>query len=111
MPVSAPRWLTAPARWSVAGQTFALQVLVLLLVVGVGTAAPYAQANRAAPQEAPARATAVAETVSAPPLVVQSVQDRDAGHALQTFAEKVRRETRTDFVVVMSPAGIRYSHP
>ncbi|WP_270889346.1 sensor histidine kinase [Pedococcus sp. 5OH_020] len=111
MPVSAPRWLTAPARWSVAGQTFALQVLVLLLVVGVGTAAAYAQAQRAGTQEATARATAVAETVAATPLVVQSVQDRDAGHALQTFAEKVRRETRTDFVVVMSPAGIRYSHP
>ena len=64
MPVSAPRWLTAPARWSVAAQTFALQVLVALLVVGVGTVAAYAQAQRAGTQEATARATAVAETVA-----------------------------------------------
>ena len=30
---------------------------------------------------------------------------------LQPFAEQVRRDTGTDFVVVMTPDGIRYSHP
>ncbi|WP_344131465.1 sensor histidine kinase [Pedococcus bigeumensis] len=111
MPVSAPRWLTAPARWSVAAQTFALQVLVALLVVGVGTAAAYAQAQRAGTQEATARATAVAETVASTPSVVAGVRSGAPGPALQEFAEDVRRETRTDFVVVMSPTGIRYTHP
>lgn len=111
MPVSAPRWLTAPARWSVAAQTFALQVLVALLVVGVGTLAAYAQAQRAGTQEATARATAVAETVASTPSVVAGVRTGAPGPELQAFAEDVRRETRTDFVVVMSPDGIRYTHP
>ena len=111
MPVSAPRWLTAPARWSVATQTFALQVLVALLVVGVGTLAAYAQAQRAGTQEATARATAVAETVASTPSVVAGVRTGAPGAGLQAFAEDVRRETRTDFVVVMSPDGIRYTHP
>ena len=111
MPVSAPRWLTAPARWSVAAQTFALQVLVALLVVGVGTAAAYAQAQRAGTQEATARATAVAETVASTPSVVAGVRSGAPGPTLQEFAEDVRRETRTDFVVVMSPTGTRYTHP
>ena len=30
---------------------------------------------------------------------------------LQPLAERVRRDTGTDFVVVMTPDGIRYSHP
>ncbi|KRF25443.1 histidine kinase [Phycicoccus sp. Soil803] len=111
MPVSASRWLTAPGRWSVAAQTFALQVLVALLVVGVGTAAAYAQAQRAGTQEATARATAVAETVASTPSVVAGVRSGAPGPALQEFAEDVRRETRTDFVVVMSPTGTRYTHP
>jgi two-component system, CitB family, sensor kinase len=111
MPLTAPRWVTAPARWSVAAQTFALMVLVALLVVGVGAAAAYLQAERAGTQEATARATAVAETVASTPEVVKGVSGPDPSRTLQPFAEQVRRETGTDFVVIMSPAGIRYSHP
>ena len=111
MALSRGRWVTSPARWSVAGQTFALQVLVALLVVGIGTGAAYAQAQRAGTQEATARALAVARTVASSPDVVAAVQDGDRAGVLQPFAEDVRRRTETDFVVVMSPAGIRYSHP
>jgi sensor histidine kinase regulating citrate/malate metabolism len=111
MPVSAPRWVGAPARWSVAAQTFALQVLVALLVVLVGTVAAYAQTQRAGRQEATARATAVAETLASTPLVVSGVQGGAARTELQPFAQQVLHQTHTDFVVVMSPQGIRYTHP
>ena len=111
MAVTGGRWARSPARWSVAGQTFALQVLVALIVVGIGTGAAYAQAQRAGTREATARALAVARTVASSPDVVAAVQDGDRGGVLQPFAEDVRRRTETDFVVVMSPAGIRYSHP
>ena len=111
MPVNAPRWVSAPARWSVAAQTFALQVLVALLVVLVGTAAAYAQTQRAGRQEATSRATAVAETVASTPLVVAGVQGGAARSGLQSFAQQVLRQTHTDFVVIMSPQGIRYTHP
>ena len=94
-----------------AAQTFALQVLVALLVVGVGTVAAYAQAQRAETREATARATAVAETVASTPTVVAAVQDSDRTRVLPGFADEVQRETDTDFVVIMSPTGIRYSHP
>jgi sensor histidine kinase regulating citrate/malate metabolism len=105
------RWASAPVRWSVAGQTFALQVLVALLVVGIGTAAAYLQTQHAVTQEATARATAVAETVASTPLVVAGVKARDRDGTLQPYAEEVRRQTGTDFVVIMSPLGIRYTHP
>lgn len=111
MALSRGRWASSPARWSVAGQTFALQVLVALLVVGIGTGAAYAQARRAGTQEATARALAVARTVASSPEVVSAVQAGDRDGVVQPFAEDVRRRTETDFVVVMSTAGIRYSHP
>src|SRR5689334_25097870 len=111
MALSRRRWASSPARWSVAGQTFALQVLVALLVVGIGTGAAFAQARRAGTQEATARALAVARTVASSPDVVAAVEDHDRAGVLQPFAEDVRRRTETDFVVIMSPNGIRYSHP
>lgn len=109
--MTAPRWVTAPARWSVAAQTFALQVLVLVLVVLVGTSAGYVQAQRAGTQEATAQATAVAQTVATTPAVVLALTAGDPTRSLETFAEKVRVQTRTDFVVVMTPTGTRLTHP
>ncbi len=111
MALSRGRWASSPTRWSVAAQTFALQVLVALLVVGIGTGAAYTQARRAGTQEATARALAVARTVASSPEVVAAVQDGNRRGVLQPFAEDVRRRTATDFVVIMSPNGIRYSHP
>ena len=111
MALSPGRWAPSPGRWSVAAQTFALQVLVALLVVGIGTGAAYAQAQRAGTQEATARALAVARTVASAPEVVAAVQTADRAGRLQAFAEDVRRHTRTDFVVIMSPTGTRFTHP
>lgn len=100
----------APRRWSVAGQTFVLQVLVGLLVVAVGVGAAYVQAQRAATHEATERALAVAETVATSPTVVTALRSGNP-NGLQELAERARLETRTDFVVVMTTEGIRYTHP
>jgi sensor histidine kinase regulating citrate/malate metabolism len=105
------RALGAPSRWSVAGQTFALQVLVAVLVVGVGLLGAWAAAQRSLTAEATARATAVAEAVAATPDVVEAARSPDPARVLQPWAERVRVETGTDFVVVMSPTGTRWSHP
>lgn len=103
--------LTAPSRWSVAGQTFALQVLVAALVVGAGLLGAYLQAQRSTTAQATARTTAVAEAVAATPDVVDAVQAPNPTATLQPYAERVRLETGTDFVVIMSTDGIRYTHP
>ena len=102
---------TAPSRWSVAGQTFALQVLVAALVVGAGLLGAYLQAQRSTTAQATARTTAVAEAVAATPDVIDAVQAPNPTATLQPYAERVRLETGTDFVVIMSTDGIRYTHP
>src|SRR6478672_6877610 len=111
LPTTVTRVLGAPGRWSVAAQTFALQVLIAVLVVVAGPAGAYGQAHRAGDQEAIARALAVAETMAATPDVVAGVQGPDPSAVLQPYAERVRVESGTDFVVVMSRDGIRYTHP
>ncbi|GGB86636.1 histidine kinase [Knoellia flava TL1] len=94
-----------------ATQTFVLQVGVALLVVTVGLAAAYVQARRAQTQEATSRAMSVARTVASTPAVVDALASATPTAAVQDYAEDVRRGTGTDFVVVMTTAGVRYSHP
>lgn len=101
----------SPSRWSVATQTFVLQVGVALLVVTVGLAAAYVQARRAQTQEATSRAMSVARTVASTPAVVDALSSATPTAAVQDYAEDVRRGTGTDFVVVMTTEGVRYSHP
>lgn len=105
------RRLRPPTRWSVAGQTFALQVLVGVLVVGTGLLGAYLQARRSGTAEATARASAVAEAVAATPEVADALRSPEPARVLQPYAERVRVATGTDFVVVMSTTGTRYSHP
>ena len=100
-----------PSRWSVATQTFALQVGIAVLVVAAGLAGTFVQAQRAGDQEAIARARAVAETVAATPAVISAVQGESPAATLQPYAERVRVESGTDFVVIMSREGIRFTHP
>ncbi|MGZ4749386.1 MAG: ATP-binding protein [Oryzihumus sp.] len=103
--------MTSPRRWSLAGQIFAAQVLVAVLVLAGGLGGAYVQARHAGEQQATSRVLAVAHTVAATPLVVQAVGTADPTTTLQPLAEQVRRSTDTDFVVVMSPAGRRWTHP
>ncbi|HET7399680.1 MAG TPA: sensor histidine kinase [Intrasporangium sp.] len=111
VPRRVARAVGAPGRWSVAAQTFALQAVIAVLVVAAGLAGAFVQAQRAGDEEATARATAVAETVAATPAVVAAVQGPDPTATLQPYAERVRAESGTDFVVIMSRAGVRYTHP
>ena len=100
-----------PRRWSLAAQIFALQVLVAVLVVGAGVGAAYLQARRSSEHQAADRVLAIAHTVAASPEVVAAVGGPDPTRVLQPVAERVRRDTGTDFVVVMSRTGTRYTHP
>jgi two-component system, CitB family, sensor kinase len=86
-------------------------VLVAVLVVGAGVGAAYLQARRSSEHQAAERVLAIAHTVAASPEVVAAVGRPDPTRVLQPVAERVRRDTGTDFVVVMSRSGTRYTHP
>ncbi|KYH44681.1 sensor histidine kinase [Branchiibius sp. NY16-3462-2] len=100
-----------PREWSVAAQVFTVTALFAALVLAAGLAGAYLLASRDAEHEASARALAVARTIAATPAVQQAVVGDDPRATLQPYAEDVRRSSDTDFVVIMSPTGIRYTHP
>lgn len=95
-------------------QLLVLQVVTVLLTVG-GLAALGAYGAREIETDAAGRLTrATATSVAADPEVFGPLRaggDVPAlSRVLQPIAERVRATTGTSFVVVMSPAGVRYSH-
>ncbi|GLX99721.1 sensor histidine kinase [Actinoplanes sp. NBRC 101535] len=98
-------------RWSIAQQLFALQVLVVTLLVASGTAGAVLLARRDARNAAIEEVTAVAETIAHSPAVIEALHTADPTPLLQPYAEETRVATETDFVVVMATDRTRYTHP
>jgi two-component system CitB family sensor kinase len=97
-------------KWSIAGQLFALQVMVVTLLVAAGTVGAALLARADARDAARQQVLAVAETVARSPDVAAAILSPDPSATLQPYAESIRTATETDFVVVMTPDRIRYSH-
>ena len=65
------------------------------------------QASETARSQVLAAARAVADS----PSVRQAIRTSDPSALLQPYAEQVRRDTGVDFVTIMNPQGIRWTHP
>ncbi|MBW3085495.1 Sensor histidine kinase DcuS [Austwickia sp. TVS 96-490-7B] len=100
----------APAQ-SLASRVFVAQLAVMMAVVVVGTIGAAVQARRAVAAKAASTTLAVARTVATDPQVAVALRGPDPARALQSHVEEVRRRNDVSFVVVMSPAGQRYTHP
>ena len=102
------------ADLSVARQILLLQVGVVVALVAAAIALTAYDARRDVRDHATDRAVAVAEAVADSPTVRAAVTARirrDRAAILQPYAEQVRVDTDTDFVVVMGLDRIRYTHP
>ncbi|MCP9206497.1 sensor histidine kinase [Streptomyces sp. NEAU-Y11] len=103
--------MRVPRPRSLAGQLFAMQVvLVAALVAGCAVFA-YVTDGRQAEAAARRQATAAAAAVAASPAVAAAVRSDDPSARLQPYAEKVRRDTGVTFVTIMDTRGIRWTHP
>ncbi|WP_250549847.1 sensor histidine kinase [Pseudonocardia sp. H11422] len=101
----------SPRRWSLATQLFAIQTaIVLLVLIGAGVAA-FLNASTTNSEAAQDEVLGVARAVAAAPTVREALTSTDPSAVLQPLAEQVRRETGTDFVVVMTVNGVRLTHP
>ncbi len=96
---------------TVARQILLLQVLVVLVVVVGAVGLAYVDARRTQEDGARDRALAVAVSVADTPQVRRALAAPDPAPLIQPFAEEVRRDSGTDFVVVMGLDRTRYSHP
>ncbi|WP_308258071.1 sensor histidine kinase [Pseudonocardia lacus] len=103
---------TRPRRGpSLAGRLFALQAAVVVVVLAGFTTATWLQLGQATDDATTREMLSIARTLADAPEVRDAVDDPDPSAVLQPLAERVRLDTATDFVVVMSPTGQRWSHP
>ncbi|MFJ7204154.1 ATP-binding protein [Streptomyces sp. NPDC098789] len=100
-----------PRPRSLAGQLFAMQVVLVALVVAGCAVFAYATARRQAEEAAERQAGAAARAVADSPSVREAVHGPDPSAALQPYAERVRTDTGVDFVTIMAPDGRRWTHP
>ncbi|MFI1199601.1 ATP-binding protein [Streptomyces sp. NPDC020883] len=96
---------------SLAGQLFAMQVVLVAAVVLGCAVFAYVSAGRQAEETARRQATAAATAVADSPAVVAAARTKDPTAALQPYSERLRRDAGVDFVVVMAPDGTRWTHP
>ncbi|PVG82077.1 histidine kinase [Nocardioides gansuensis] len=95
---------------SVARQVLLLQVLVVLLVVGAALGLAAYDARQDARDSAVDTAVSVAQAVADSPAVHAALKSPDPSAELQPYAERVRKDTDVDFVVVMGLDRTRYTH-
>lgn len=97
--------------WGIAGRLFlAYAVFIVVAAVFVGTAAFVDTRDRG--YEATAdRMLAVATAIADSPLVVTAAQSPDPTLALQAYTLEVGEHANADFISVLSPSGIRWTHP
>ncbi|MCO6006244.1 sensor histidine kinase [Actinoallomurus purpureus] len=108
------RWVSRPAgrrHRSLAGRLFVMQIIVVATVVAGGAVLAYLYAAGRTAETARRQVTAVAAGIADAPTVAAAVEGPDPSRVLQPYAEQVRRDTGVAFVTIMSPAGIRYTHP
>ncbi len=102
---------TARRAPTVARQVLVLQLLLVLVVVAVGSVLAVVDARATQRNAARDRALDVAEAVADSPALLTALRTDAPSVPIQPFAERVRRDTGTDFVVVMAMDRTRYSHP
>jgi len=100
-----------PRPRSLAGQLFAMQVVLVAVVVAGYAMFTYLNDREQAETSARQRATAVARTIAVSPSVREAIASPDPSALLQPYAERVRRDTGVTFVTIMDPRGIRWTHP
>ncbi|MFJ7589825.1 SpoIIE family protein phosphatase [Streptomyces sp. NPDC097617] len=105
------RLLARPSRWahSVAGQVFALQAVIVVLLIAAGAVALVLQAQFDSQRDARHRSLAAAEAFSHSPGLASALIAADPTAVLQPLAEAARRDSGVDFIAVMTTDGIRYT--
>ncbi|MFE9608749.1 ATP-binding protein [Streptomyces sp. NPDC006012] len=100
-----------PRPRSLAGQLFAMQAVLIAVVVAGYALFTYLNDRDQAEDAAVRQATAVARSIADAPSVREAMGTADPTALLQPYALQVQRDTGVDFVTIMNPKGIRWTHP
>ena len=96
---------------SLAGRLLILQLTVVAVTVAAGALITVLVARERTETAARDRSLTVARTVAALPDLAPALQTSNPTTTLQPLAERVRRVAHVDFITIMRPDGVRYTHP
>ncbi|MFJ5302061.1 ATP-binding protein [Streptomyces sp. NPDC088350] len=105
------RFPHVPRPRSLAGQLFGMQAVLIAVVVAGYALFTYVSDRSQAEDAAGRQATAVARSVADSPSVVAAIGTSDPTAHLESYSLKVQRDTGVDFITIMNPQGIRWTHP
>ncbi|AKH84952.1 histidine kinase [Streptomyces sp. CNQ-509] len=101
-----------PRPRSLAGQLFAMQVVLVTLMVAGAAIFMYVTAHDRAEEAAARQAESTARSVAAAPGVAEAITGGGTpSGVLQPYTERARRDTAVTFITIMAPDGTRYTHP
>ncbi|MGW1004373.1 sensor histidine kinase [Streptomyces sp. NPDC002520] len=100
-----------PRPRSLAGQLFAMQAVLIAMVVAGYALFTYVSDQRQAEDAAVRQVVAVARSIADAPSVRSALHTSDPSAELEPYALQVMRDADVDFVTIMTPQGIRWTHP
>ncbi|WP_055494881.1 sensor histidine kinase [Streptomyces sp. TP-A0356] len=100
-----------PRPRSLAGQLFAMQAVLIAVLVAGYAVFSYVSDRGQARDAAGRQVMAVARSVADASSVRQAIRTSDPTRTLQPYATQVQQHTGVDFVTIMNPKGIRWTHP
>jgi len=103
--------IPVPRPRSLAGQLFAVQAVLIAVLVAGYALFTYVSDRSQAEEAAGRQAMAVAGAVADSPSVRQAIHTPDPSARLQPYALRVMRDADVDFVTIMNTHGIRWTHP
>ncbi|MFF7447081.1 MULTISPECIES: ATP-binding protein [unclassified Streptomyces] len=103
--------IRVPRPRSLAGQLFAMQAVLITVLVAGYALFTYVSDRGQAEDAAGRQAMAVAGAVADSPSVREAIHTPDPSASLQPYALRVMHDADVDFVTIMNPAGIRWTHP
>jgi sensor histidine kinase regulating citrate/malate metabolism len=96
---------------SLAGQLFAMQVVLIAAVVAGCAVFAYVSGSAQAEETAARQVRVAALAVADSPSVREAIRTPDPSAVLQPYAERVREDTGIAFVTIMDIERVRWTHP
>ncbi|MEU6255131.1 sensor histidine kinase [Streptomyces sp. NPDC047043] len=103
--------MRVPRPRSLAAQLFAMQAVLIAVVVAGYALFTYVSDQHQAEDAARRQALAVARSIADSPSVREAIATPHPSAELQPYALKVMKDADVDFVTIMNPKGIRWTHP
>jgi two-component system CitB family sensor kinase len=99
------------SRFSIATQVLLMQCVLVLLLTAAGSAAAVLQAQATEHDGARRQVLSTAEALAGAPSTVSALRGTDPSTLLQPETTALEKQAGVDFVVVMTTAGVRFTHP